>query len=170
MLQLQCTQKTFKFMGRKPQNLPEEPNETPLGVWYAKAIDIGGMDYLIFVNDPTLYAVLVNYLYTIMGISIEALFKDQLFAVLTADGVSEMTARTKIEALDPTIFTKTSSRSILGTMNDLVYNLSVCIRLDYEASSLFDLVDIQKKLNRIPHRYPEWGFADEKMREVLQGP
>ena len=170
MLQLQCTQKTFKFMGRKPQNLPEEPNATPLGVWYAKAIDIGGMDYLIFVNDPTLYAVLVNYLYTIMGISIEALFKDQLFAALTADGVSEATALAKIYALDPTIFTKTSSRSILGTMNDLVHNLYACMELDYEVTGFVDLFDIQKRLNRIPQRYLEWGFAYEKMREVLQGP
>jgi len=168
MLQLQCTQKTFKFLGLAQQDLPDEPNTTPLGVWYVNVVNVWGIDFMLFVNDPTLYAVPVFYRDTRIGLSIEEIFKERLFTALAADGLREETARATIDGLDPIIFTKTTSRSMLGSMNDLIYSLCVYIELDYEGLDSFDLFDIQQQLNRIPQRKIGWGFAVDAMRDNLQ--
>jgi hypothetical protein len=91
-----------------------------------------------------------------------------LFIALVADGVSEKTALSRIDDLDPTIFTKTTSRSMLGSMNDMIYNLHFYIKRDIEVSGVIDLLDIQQRLNRIPQRKIGWKYAVEAMRENLQ--
>lgn len=168
MLQLQCTQKTFKILGLVQQDLPDKPNTTPLGVWYANVINLGGINFMLFVNDPTLYVVPICILDTQIKLSVDEIFKEMLFIALVADGVSEKTALSRIDDLDPTIFTKTTSRSMLGSMNDMIYNLHFYIKRDIEVSGVIDLLDIQQRLNRIPQRKIGWKYAVEAMRENLQ--
>ena len=167
MLQIQCTQKTFKLFGLAPDHLPETQNETVLGIWYANIITFWDNDFLLFVNDPTLYAVPIHIPDVSSQTNINTLFKDNLFYFLLSDEVDESIAQAKIAELEPTIFTKTTSRGILGTMNNLKQIIYIYMEREMEDSGSINMRKIQNLLNRIPQRTIGWKYAVEAMREHL---
>ena len=168
MLQIQCTQKTFKLLGLAQQDLPDNPTLTPLGVWYANVVNVRGVDFMLFLNDPTLYGVPIYVPDLQTELSVDEIFKEKLYVALVADGVNEVTALSKIDELGATIFTKTTNRSMIGSLNDLIYILHFYIERDFEDSGFINLLYVQQRLNRIPQRKIGWKSAVDEMRDNLQ--
>lgn len=167
MLQIQCTQKIFKLFEFAPDNLPKKTNTTILGIWYASIRTFWDNDFLLLVNDATLYAIPIHIPNVSPQIDIAALFKDNLLYFLIADEITESYAHAKIAELEPTIFTKTTSRGILGTMNNLNQIMYVYIERELEDSGSINMLRVQNLLNRIPQRTIGWKYAVETMREHL---
>jgi len=167
MLQIQCTQKMFKLFEFTPDEIPDKPNKSILGVWYANIITFWNNDFLLFVNNPTLYAVPIHIAAGSPQINIEVLFKDNLSYFLIADELNEQITDAKLAELEPTIFTKTTSRAILGTMNNLKQIMYVYIEREVEDSGSINMLKIQQLLNRIPQRTIGWKYAVEAIREYL---
>ncbi|MBC8336803.1 MAG: hypothetical protein H8E29_16190 [Anaerolineales bacterium] len=167
MLQIQCTQKVFKAFGFTPEEIPERPNKTVLGVWHANLITFWDNDFLLFVNNSTLYAVPIHVPDVRSQINIGVLFKENLHNFLITDEVSERVVQAKIAELESTIFTKTTGRGILGTMNNLKQIMDFYIERKFENLGSIKMLELQKHLNRIPQRTIGWKYAVEAMRELL---
>jgi len=167
MLHIQCTRNLFRYLGLAPQPLPEEPNDTPLGTWYANIIGFDDLDFLLFVNDPTLFAIVLLLPDPVSASDIATLFMGKLFITLVGEGVVEPLARSLLDAYEPVRLTKTSSRSMLGSMNDLTQNLLAYIDYDLTRFGLIDLPALQKRLNRIPQRKLNWEYAVDVMHQHL---
>ena len=169
MLQIQCTQKIFKAFGIVPNEIPEKLNQTTLGVWCVNLITLWENDFLFFINNPTLYVVPVHVVGSISQINIGMLFKENLLHFLKADEENDSIVQGKIAELAPIIFTKTTDRGTLGTMNNLKQIMDVYMEREIEKSSSVNMLEIQQKLNRIPQRPIGWKYAVEAMREQLLG-
>lgn len=169
MLLLQCTQKVSRLFGLKLQGLPDKPNETILGIWYANHFVLFGLDFLLFVNDPTLYTLPIYIRDKKQQGNLEREFKKGIFYALVADGISECRVRDKLAEYEPTIYTKTSSRRMLGHMNDLGRNMYFYIEhAIYKNDRVVDMLSIQRLLNRIPQRAIGWKYAVDAMRESFE--
>ena len=169
MLQIQCTQKALKAFGIIPNEIPEMPNQTVLGVWHVNLITLWENKFLFFINNPTLYAVPIHVPAPRPKINIGTLFKENLSYFLKADKVNDSVLQGKIAKLEPIIFTKTTGRGILGTMNNLKQIMDIYMEREIENSNLVNMLEVQQKLNRIPQRPIGWKYAVEAMREQLQG-
>jgi hypothetical protein len=120
------------------------------------------------VNDANLYAVLV-YLPTItLRLDIAVIFREELFKTLIADGIDEAGVQKLLGGYQPAIYTKSTSRSILGTINDLRQNVIGMIDARRERGEPVDIDDIRQLINRIPKRNIEWKYAVEAMRIAIQ--
>ncbi len=173
MLVLQCTRKVAKRFKIKLEPLPENLYQTHLGVWYVNYAKILRYKFLIFMNDPTLYSLPV-YIRKVSDVKdMGELFKENLLYALLNEGIDERLVRAKLREYDPVVYTKTSSRRILGHMNDIILNLESYIELEiYMTQGYMDILQIvqhvQKKLNRIPQRALNWGFAADAIKESLE--
>ena len=166
MLLLQCTRKVSRVFGLELQPLPDNPGETGLGVWYVNYTELFGGDFLLFVNDPTLYALPIYIQDREQQRDIGEEFRRHIFYALVADGIKEHLVREKLAEYEPTIYTKTNSRRMLGHMNDLMRSMSVYVERDvYDGSGVVNMLSIQQLLNRIPQRAIGWGYAVEAMKE-----
>ena len=169
MLLLQCTRKVSRLFGLKLQELSDNPIETVLGVWYVNHLVLFGGDFLLFVNDPTLYTLPIFIRDKKQQRDLAREFKRRIFYALVADGISEHRVRDKLAEYEPTIYTKTSSRRILGHMNDLGRNMYFYIeRMIYEGDRVVDMLSVQRLLNRIPQRTIGWKYAVDAMRESFE--
>lgn len=168
MLQFQCTQKVSKLFDVTLQDLPSEPNNTVFGVWYVNYFTLLGSGFLLFVNDPTLYSVPIYISGVKSKINIEIEFKENLQYDLVTDGIREDIVMGKLAEFEQVIFTKTTSRSILGCMNDLKQNMYFYVEREISKSETIQMHTIQKLLNRIPQRTIGWNYAVEAMRESVR--
>ena len=169
MLQIQCTQKVFKSFGIVPDEIPKNLNQTLLDVWSVNLITLWENYFLFFINNPTLYVVPIHVHGSISEINIGTLFNENLGYFLKADGENDSIVQGKIAELEPVIYTKTTGRGTLGTMNNLKQIMDVYMGREIEKSSSVNMLEIQQKLNRIPQRPIGWKYAVEAMREQLLG-
>lgn len=168
MLIVQCTQKLLRLLELPLREPPTIPDNTLLGVWYANIITFKRFDFLFFVNDPTLYAVISYLPKKVYSGQIAKLLKENLATALIEDGVIAKNIQCLLDEYEQTVFAKTTSRSLLGHLNDLKINMLACVERDIAEYGKSNLQKIQRLLNRIPQRKLGWGFAVEAMLEKVQ--
>ena len=170
MLLLQCTRKVSKRFGLRLENVPETPIPTSLGVWYVNLLeDVWGYDFLLFVNNPTLYTLAVPIWDPKSPPNLESAFKQHLFSAWIAEGFHTDLVARKIAEYEPTIYAKTSSRRILGHLNSQTKNLYAYIEQAIDVyEGVVNLATIQQRLNRIPQQALDWNYAIEALRAHLK--
>lgn len=168
MLQIQCTQKVFKLYKIQLQDIPVEHISTKFGVWYVNSFILFRKSFLLFVNDPTLYSVPIYISGSKRRINLEKKFKENLFYALLDDGISEQEVSKKIAEFGEAIYTKTTSRSILGCMNDLMQIMYYRAESELENAGVIRMRKIQNSINRVPQRTIGWEFAVDTMRESFE--
>ncbi len=151
------------------QEIPGKPNKTVFGVWYVNSARFFRRDFVLFVNDPTLYSIPIYIQDKEQRKDIVREFKKNLYYGLVADGISEYQVKEKLAEYEPLIYTKTSNRSILGHMNDLMQNMYSYIEREiHRTGDVVSMLSIQPLLNRIPQRTIGWKCAVEAMRESFK--
>ena len=117
MLTLRCTKKLLKRLRAKPEETPA-PSDALLGDWYANPISLPfrGKSVVLFVNEPTLLAVLVPGRGSKNTIPV---FQERAARLLERIGLPEACVRHEAEAYADVQLLPTASRSVLGSMNDL---------------------------------------------------
>ena len=150
MLHLQCTKKVLKIVGEtKDGPVPLQPT---LLSWHVNEFRVARRKLLLFTNDLTYYSVFwypatKPHILNMKNVLASELIGSLIAVAFTPDQVEEY-----FTGLDHAIFTPTTSRQVLGVMNDLKKQLMFLMSDYYEEPLSFR--EITKRLNKTPYRIP----------------
>ncbi len=124
MLVLRCTQKVIKAAGLTTSDIAPPQTLGYLGAWYCNIVSIRGSYCLFFTHETTLYshALLKIKKQTVRDIT--SAFRESLKHNLLFEGFNSVTLTNYLQHNEKCVFTKTCSRRVLGSMNDLVHMLA----------------------------------------------
>jgi hypothetical protein len=168
MLFFHCTKKLLQALDLPVSAQPEESDDLPLGVWYANIFVEYNTVFLLFVNDPTLYTVVLHFSGMPNATQVVNNFRENLVMSLASDGVDHRIIQRLLKEHVEAVFVKTTSRSMLGSMNDLIYLFLFHLEDDNAKHNPIDLHKIESAVNQMPQRKIGWRFSVEAMRERLQ--
>jgi hypothetical protein len=164
VITIQCTQKLLKEVGQEYTGaiLPT----VPLGDWHANLILLDRRKCVLFTNDLTRYSFMVAGLKKPDFKMLDELFRQNLFKCLLRDGFSQEAIEKVLDEIREVVFTRTSDRSVLGTMNDMAQIIKWTVQ-DEDGLENVDLGALMDKLNRMPLKPLGYGDSFERVKEVL---
>jgi hypothetical protein len=121
---IQCTK---KLLDEIPPTEEIDHKPTLLGNWHANMIRIERRKCVLFTNDETLYSLFVPMLKKPQFQNLTAVFMENLISTLKHEELDQYVAQIVSEYENNLAITKSSSRSILGYMNDFVNSLYFAI-------------------------------------------
>ncbi len=120
---IRCTKNLQKEMGLKPSDLcAGEPRFSYLGPWHANLIHIDRRKCVLFVNDKTLFNFIAPDVSRPVIRGLDRLFMSYLSCVLADEGFIEADRARILSEYDEIGFSSTSSKSVLGSMNELAFH------------------------------------------------
>ena len=166
MPHLRCTQKLLNTLGIQKALIQSEGQSVILGDWYANLLIISRQTALLFTNEPTLYS------FAVLGVkkaalpTITTLFVESLKLNLAHEDIPAYVVDRLVADYRNLSLAGTANRSVLGSMNDLANLLEHYVR-DTEMAS--DVRQINRELNRTPHKPLGWKSAIDVLHERLLG-
>jgi hypothetical protein len=158
-LLIHCTQ---KLLAEIPSGLvdPSASGES----WHANLLRIDRRKCVLFTHDATLYSVFVPALKKPEFEHLDEVFGQRLFKALLWDGFPQDLIERMLEACRTIHFFRSNNRSVLGSMNDIRFQIEVHVAHDGGLANV-DLADLHHRVNRTPfsavgYRYPVEGFRE----------
>ena len=162
---IKCTAKLRKEMGLKNSSLTEVfPAAGLLGAWHANLIYVNRKKCVLFVNDKTLYNFVVINLSRAKIKELDSIFIQYLFLNLFQEGFSEALVKQLTQEYDTIQFTKTDSKSVLGSMNDLAFHYKYHLEAEGENA----LPSIIHKMNRMPMGAQNYNYSIESLMKHIE--
>ena len=161
---IRCTAKLLKELGIKPTNAPDQPPS--LCDWHANLLWLNRKKYVLFTNDQTLYSLLMYWTRTPRLADFLERFKFELFKSLISEGLIEAQIEYLLSKHSQITVTKTNSRSVLGSMNDLNFQIKSMIRVSGGLTDA-DLSEINRHLNRIPMGAIKYKVGIDELKQRL---
>ncbi len=161
MLTFRCTKRVLRRLGIEAvANAPV--STTRLGDWYVNLLLVRRHRLLIFVSEPTLLSVFipVNELSTIIP-----RFRTGLADVLQALGVPTSAIEAEISDMETVAFAATVNRSVLGSMNDLIFQAE----WELKSNPKQTLLELGLRLSQIPCRPLGYRYPREAAMAKLTG-
>lgn len=143
-----CTKKLQKEMGLGVKDLlTVEPADSGLGPWTANLIFINRRKCIHFVNDKTLFNFLVPDVLKKHIRELDNMFRNWFSCTLADEGFNEKQIDKILQEYKEIGYSKTRSRSVLGSMNELAF----MYKYELQSTSLhrWDFPEIIKKMNRM---------------------
>jgi hypothetical protein len=162
---LHCTQNLLKKLKIHPSEWVEQSPEARLGNWYANILRLDRKQCVIFVNEKTLFSFLAVSVSLKLSL-IQETFIHRLNFALIDEGFPPEQVLDLCREYQNLSFTRTKSKSILGSMNDLskLYEMY----LGYEGGiEHCDLSEMTKTLNRTPQRNLEGRYSITEVQKIL---
>ena len=161
---LRCTKKLLNELKIKLSKEIDYHGE--LGSWHANLFRIDRRKCALFTHDTTLYSFLVPGLKKPHFQNFREIFGQNLFKNLRLENFSQNQIETILNERLQISISKTNNRSVLGSMNDLAYQLR------YEISSVgglanADLAELNHYLNRVPMSSIEETYSIDALRKLL---
>lgn len=150
MLLLRCTVKLLKEVGVKNADLANNIQIIdPLDSWYVNLLHLDRRKCLLFTNEKTLYSFLVPGVKKANYKDFGLLFRENLMLNLKYEGFDDGKVRKLLNGYEDYGFTKTQSRSVLGSMNDMAFCYKYHI---YDSGGLehFNLMEGNSRVNKSP--------------------
>jgi len=150
MTTLQCTLKLLKELGGTPS--PPVASGSALGSWHANLLRFNRRKCILFTNDATLYSVFVPGLRKPDFQRIRGVLGQAVFRSLRLGGFRQSQIEAVLEEIDgpgELQITKTRNRSVLGSMNDLAFQLEWMVS-DGGGVERCPIDEINQRINRIP--------------------
>lgn len=144
---IRCTQKLLKKLKIKPVAAAEAESGR-LGGWHANLIIIERKKCVLFTSDTTLYSFFAPGLKKRDFERFSEIFRHNLIVSLKNEGFSQMEIEKALREYQHIEFAATNNRSVLGSMNDLVFHLKYWID-SAGGLKVVNLDDLNKRLNRI---------------------
>ncbi len=158
---IRCTQ---KLLTEIPKHLIDSSLDG--AGWHATLLRIERRKCVLFTHDETLYSVFVPGLKKTEFEQLPEVFGQCLFKTLLWEEFPQSQIETMLEAARLVRFTRSNSRSVLGSMNDLQFQVQVHVHHDGGLANT-DMVDLHHRLNRVPMSAISYGYAVERLREFL---
>ncbi len=121
MFTLRCTQKLLTRLRAEPDLQPPAP-DTVLGDWYANLVWVGRTQWVLAISERTLLPVVLP---ARDARSLVPRLVEALEPVLLGIGVPAEDAAAECQAMKASAIGKTASRRVLGSLNDLAFQLEV---------------------------------------------
>lgn len=161
---IRCTAKLLKELGAKLTNSPDQP--PGLCDWHANLLRLDRKKYVLFTNDETLYSFIVRWMKTPRSADLLEGFRLGLFKSLMNEGLAEEQVEYVLSEHAQVTITKTNSRSVLGSMNDLAFQLKYMTHMSGGLADA-DLSEITRQLNRIPMSAIKYRFSIDELKRRL---
>jgi hypothetical protein len=97
---------------------------------------------------------------------LDEVFGQRLFKALLWDEFPQAQIEWMLEACRVIRFTRSSNRSVLGSMNDIRFHVGLDVEHDGGLASV-DLAQLHHELNRIPFAAVGYQYPVEQLREYL---
>lgn len=167
MALIQCTNKLLDYIGTPDKITAGYYEESILGNWHANLLGIDRKKALLFTNDETLYSIFIcGFKKTDMRY-ISEIFMQALRDNLISSGEGEHIDLIISDYRKELNFTKTSSKSVLGSMNDMAKFIDWYIYNHYDSDEL-KISAINKILNEIPYKAIGFKFAVDLLKQKLK--
>lgn len=147
MATLRCTKKLLSELRRKPSDGTQYADE--LGSWHANLLRIDRRKCVLFTHDKTLYTFFVAGLTKPQFQNFDEVFRQNLFRSLVSENLPQKQIEIFLDDIRKIEITKTNNRSVLGSMNDLAFQLKYQI-VDEGGLLDTDISKLNHDLNRIP--------------------
>jgi len=160
-LLIHCTQ---KLLVEIPDRLidPSASGES----WHANLLRIDRRKCVLFTHDATLYSVFVPGLKKPEFEHLDEAFGQRLFKALLWDEFPQTQIERMLEACRLIRCTRSSNRSVLGSMNDIRFHIGWHVEDDGGLAGV-DLAHLHHRLNRIPMGAVGYEYPVERLREYL---
>ena len=163
---IRCTVKLLTQLKTKPTNAPSE--SSACCDWHANLLLVDRRKCVLFTNNQTLYSFLLPSMKMKKPIleNFEKMFRLGLFKSLMAEGFAELQIEYMLREHQNIVIAKTNSRSILGSMNDLAFQIKSMI---YAMGGLAnaDSSEINRQLNRIPMSAIKYKVSIDELKRLL---
>lgn len=156
---IHCTQKLLKELDVSLV----EPDKIPLptegmGNWYANLIRIDRRKCLIFTNEKTLYTFLIPKVLKTNLKNIEQEFLINLSYNLQSEGLGLEVINRIMQEYQEIGFAKTASKSVLGSMNEFMFQYEVLIQMEGGIDNI-RILQVNQKINKtimgaLKYKYP----------------
>ena len=158
---IHCTQ---KLLAEIPERLidPSASGES----WHTNLLRFDRRKCVLFTHDLTVYSVFVPGLKKPDFEHLDVVFGERLFKALLWDEFSQTQIERMLEACRIVRFTRSSNRSVLGSMNDMRFQIGWMVE-DVGGLENLDLVRCHQRLNRIPFKAADYGYPVERFLEYL---
>lgn len=164
MFVLHCTKKAQDRLAVKPFVTLPEPT-TCLGNWYCNEFTASRRKYLIFVNERTLLTIVISVKGLKTSEDILDVFRQRLFKAFLRLNLPDKKFLPELLAMEQVVFAKTQSRSVIGSMNDMVAHAQLLAdyhEIDVDSPEMFD------HLAKTPMKTNGHRFASKLVAELLQ--
>ena len=142
MLTFRCTKRVLQRLGIEA--IAHAPGSTTLlGDWYVNLLLIRRQRLLIFVSEPTLLSVFVPV--SKLSVLVPH-FRKALAELLQELGAPSSAIEVETSEMETATFATTANRSVLGSMNDLMFQA----RWEIEERPGQELLQLALRLSRIP--------------------
>jgi len=163
MTVLRCTQKLLAELRLKP-NAGVGDDETG---WHANLLLVERRKCALFTHDQTLFSFLLCGLTRPDFAYFPEVFGQGLFKALLLSGFDQQQIERMLDTTREIRYTKTSSRSVLGSMNDMKQILEWVIR-SRGGLAVVDPAELLNLLNSIPFKAIGYDKPLERMRDFLR--
>ena len=158
-LLIHCTQ---KLLAELPANLVDPAASGDC--WHANLLRIERRKCVLFTHDTTLYSVFVPGLKKPEFAQLDQIFGQRLFKALLWEAFPQDQIERMLDACRTIRFTRSNNRSVLGSMNDIRFQIEVHVAHAGGLANV-ELADLHQRLNRTPfsaiaYRYPVEGLRD----------
>ena len=165
---IRCTHKLQKEIGLKKSDLREdEPAWSYLGSWHANLIHIDRRKCILFVDDKTLFNFIAPDVGRAQIRELSTLFRGYLQCVLAEEGIDESVKRKIMTEYEDVGYTKTNSKHVLGSMNDLAFHYRCHILAEGGVHSCM-VPSIISQLNRMPMGAIKYAYPIEALRAMYE--
>ena len=160
-----CTKKLQKEMELGVKDLATfEPEDSVLGPWTANLICINRRKCILFVNDKTLFNFLVPEVLRQQIRGLDNIFRSWFSSVLAGEGFKEDQINKILREYGDIGYSRTRSRSVLGSMNELAF----MYKYELQGDSLhrWDFPEIVKKMNHMLISGPDYHYPVEALFDI----
>ncbi|MDA0740239.1 MAG: hypothetical protein O2999_15115 [Nitrospirae bacterium] len=163
---IRCTGKLLKEAGFKPNAFQrDESRFSFLGQWHANLIYIDGRKSVIFVNDRTLFNFIAPDINRAQIRELPKLFESCLSCVISSEAFPENVKYRILGEYEDIGLAKSSSRSVLGALNNLAFHYKNSI-LNAGGVHSWKIPDIIHQMNRMPMQPIKYQFPIEEIRTL----
>jgi hypothetical protein len=163
MFRLRCTRKLLQRIKDEPLE-GSVPTTTALGDWYANVIPMPFGELLLFLNERSLLTA------AIPGEDVKFILpqlRQRVDNLLKRFNVPNRLVIAEIRNMGNVLITKTASRSVLGSMNDVAFNYQAMVEYD-KTGRIQKLGELELKLSSMPHKPLNYGFPIDIALKLLE--
>ena len=162
---LRCTQKLLSELKLKPADSKEKHSD--LSSWHANLLRIDRRKCVLFTHDTTLYSFFVPGLKKPDFKDFREVFRQNLFKSLMAENFSQKHIEIFLDDIREIEISKTNNRSVLGSMNDLTFQVR-CQIADEGGIEIADITKLIHDLNRIPMSAIEETYSIYELNKLFK--
>jgi hypothetical protein len=144
---IRCTARLLKDLGIRPANIPDQTPD--IFDWHANMLRLNRKKYVLFTNSQTLYSFLIRWAGRPRPAEFQEQFRLKMFQSLMSEGIAEEYIEYMLDGHKQITITKTNSRSVLGSMNDLAFQAKYMVYIKGIIDDAY-LHEINRVLNQNP--------------------